>query len=62
LRSDRRAEDIAPAFEALKAGADALYVVGDLLVITHRARIRVVGSIGHQTTRFDVLLGVVNRW
>jgi putative ABC transport system substrate-binding protein len=40
LRSDRRAEDIAPAFEALKAGADALYVVGDLLVNTNRARIR----------------------
>src|SRR5215467_13731535 len=40
VRSEiRRAEDIALAFEALKGGADALYVVGDLLVITHRARI-----------------------
>ena len=28
----RRAEDIAPAFEALKDRADALYVVGDALV------------------------------
>jgi ABC-type uncharacterized transport system substrate-binding protein len=28
----RRAEDIAPAFEALKAQADALYVVGDALI------------------------------
>jgi putative tryptophan/tyrosine transport system substrate-binding protein len=35
----RRAEDIAPAFEALKGRADALYVVGDALVITHRIRI-----------------------
>jgi putative ABC transport system substrate-binding protein len=33
----RRAEDIAPAFEALKA--DALYVVGDALVNTNRTRI-----------------------
>ena len=40
VRSEiRRAEDIAPAFEALKDGADALYVVGDLLVNTNRARI-----------------------
>jgi putative tryptophan/tyrosine transport system substrate-binding protein len=35
----RRAEDIAPAFEALKGRADALYVVGDALVMTHRIRI-----------------------
>ena len=35
----RRAEDIAPAFEALKAQADALYVVGDALVNTNRTRI-----------------------
>jgi putative tryptophan/tyrosine transport system substrate-binding protein len=34
-----RAEDIAPAFEALKAQADALYVVNDALVNTNRARI-----------------------
>jgi ABC-type uncharacterized transport system substrate-binding protein len=41
VRSEiRRAEDIAPVFEALKGGADALYVVGDLLVNTNRARIR----------------------
>jgi ABC-type uncharacterized transport system substrate-binding protein len=40
VRSEiRRAEDIASAFEALKGGADALYVVGDLLVSTNRARI-----------------------
>jgi putative tryptophan/tyrosine transport system substrate-binding protein len=35
----RRAEDIAPAFETLKAQADALYVVGDSLVHTNRTRI-----------------------
>src|SRR5215471_6612194 len=35
----RRAEDIAPAFETLKAQADALYVVGDALIQTNRTRI-----------------------
>jgi putative ABC transport system substrate-binding protein len=35
----RRAEDVAPAFETLKGGADALYVVGDPLVNTLRLRI-----------------------
>jgi putative tryptophan/tyrosine transport system substrate-binding protein len=34
-----RAEDIAPAFDALKAKADALYVVSDALIFTHRIRI-----------------------
>jgi putative ABC transport system substrate-binding protein len=35
----RRAEDIAPAFEALKIQADALYVVGSALVAANRTRI-----------------------
>jgi ABC-type uncharacterized transport system substrate-binding protein len=35
----RRAEDIAAAFETLKAQADALYIVGDALVNTNRTRI-----------------------
>ena len=35
----RRAEDIAPAFEALKGRAEALYVVGDPLVNANRLRI-----------------------
>ena len=35
----RRAEDIAPAFEALKGRADALYVAADPLVNTNRVRI-----------------------
>jgi putative ABC transport system substrate-binding protein len=34
----RRAEDIAPAFEALKDRAEALYVVSDPLVISNRIR------------------------
>src|SRR5262249_1853719 len=35
----RRAEDIAPAFEALKGRAQALYVCADSLVTTNRVRI-----------------------
>jgi putative ABC transport system substrate-binding protein len=35
----RRAEDIAPAFEALKVPADALYVVGDSVLNANSARI-----------------------
>jgi putative tryptophan/tyrosine transport system substrate-binding protein len=35
----RRGEDIAPAFEALEGRAEALYVVVDPLVFTHRIRI-----------------------
>jgi ABC-type uncharacterized transport system substrate-binding protein len=35
----RRTEDIAPAFETLKGGADALYVISDPLTISNRVRI-----------------------
>jgi putative tryptophan/tyrosine transport system substrate-binding protein len=35
----RRAEDIAPGFDALKGRAEALYVCTDPLVVTNRARI-----------------------
>jgi putative ABC transport system substrate-binding protein len=35
----RRADDIAPAFEALKAQADALYLVSDALIAANRTRI-----------------------
>jgi putative ABC transport system substrate-binding protein len=35
----RRADDIAPAFEAVGSGADALYVCTDALTITDRLRI-----------------------
>src|SRR5262249_18428990 len=40
----RRAEDIAPAFEALKGRADALYVCNDPLVNTNRVRINTSAS------------------
>ena len=46
----RRAEDIAPAFEGLKSRADALYVVGDALVITHRIRINTLALAGRLPT------------
>ena len=35
----RRAEDIAPAFDTLKARAEALYVEADTLVVANRTRI-----------------------
>ena len=38
----RRAEDISPAFEALKGRADALYVCVDPLVNTNRTRINIL--------------------
>jgi putative tryptophan/tyrosine transport system substrate-binding protein len=46
----RRAEDIAPAFEALQDRADALYVVGDALVMTHRVRINTLALSGRLPT------------
>jgi putative tryptophan/tyrosine transport system substrate-binding protein len=38
----RRAEDIAPAFDALKGRAEALYVCNDPLVNTNRTRINIL--------------------
>jgi len=38
----RRAADIAPAFDALKGHADALYVCTDPLVNTHRIRVNIL--------------------
>jgi putative tryptophan/tyrosine transport system substrate-binding protein len=35
----RRAEDIAPAFETLKGGADAIYVISDPVTVSNRVRI-----------------------
>ena len=46
----RRAEDIAPAFEALNDRADALYIAGDALVITHRVRINTLALIARLPT------------
>ena len=41
----RRAEDVAPAFRALKGRADALYVINDPLVNTNRVRI-ILSALG----------------
>ena len=49
----RRAEDIAPAFEALKAQADALYVVGDALVNANRTRIMTFSLSARLPTIFN---------
>jgi putative tryptophan/tyrosine transport system substrate-binding protein len=46
----RRAEDIAPALESLKDRADALYVAGDALVITHRVRINTLALMARLPT------------
>jgi putative ABC transport system substrate-binding protein len=40
----RQAEDIAPAFEALKGRADALYACADALVVTNRVRINTLAQ------------------
>jgi putative tryptophan/tyrosine transport system substrate-binding protein len=42
----RRAEDIVPAFEALKGRADAIYVVAEPLVFTNRTRIHTLAMAG----------------
>ena len=41
----RRPEDIVPAFETLKGGAQALYVAGDPLVLTNRVRINTLSLV-----------------
>jgi putative ABC transport system substrate-binding protein len=46
----RRADDIAPAFDALKGRADALYVVADPLVTTNRIRISALALGAHLPT------------
>jgi putative ABC transport system substrate-binding protein len=50
----RRAEDISPAFEALKGRADALYVITDALVSTNRIRINTFAL----ATRLPTMHGV----
>ena len=49
----RRAEDIAPAFEALKDRADALYVCADPLVNTNRTRINILAVGTRLLTIYD---------
>ena len=50
----RRAEDIAPAFEALKGRAEALYVVGDPLVNTNRIRINTLALGARLPTMYGI--------
>jgi putative ABC transport system substrate-binding protein len=50
----RRAEDIAPAFDAMKDRTDALYVVGDALVISHRVQINTLALIARLPTTYVV--------
>jgi ABC-type uncharacterized transport system substrate-binding protein len=40
----RRAEDIVPAFEALKGSAEALYVVADPLMTSNRLRVNILAA------------------
>ena len=49
-----RAEDIAPAFEALKSHAQALCVVGDALVMTHRVRINTLALAARLPTIYNI--------
>ena len=41
----RRPKDIAPAFETLKGGVQALYVLGDPLIVANRVRINTLAAI-----------------
>ena len=54
----RRGEDIAPAFEALKAAREALYVVIDPLVNTHRIRINTLALAARLPTMHFTREGV----
>jgi putative ABC transport system substrate-binding protein len=49
----RHAEDIAPAFAALNGQADALYVVQEALVVTHRTRILTFALAARLPTIFN---------
>jgi putative ABC transport system substrate-binding protein len=50
----RRAEDVSPAFEALKGRADALYVITDALVSNSRVRINTLALAGRLPTMHGV--------
>jgi putative ABC transport system substrate-binding protein len=54
----RRGEDIVPAFEALKGRAEALYVVIDPLVTTHRVRINTLALGARLPTMHAIREGV----
>ena len=57
----QRGEDIGPAFEALKGGADALYVVIDALVVTNRIRINTLALAGRLPTMYSPARGSSKR-
>jgi putative ABC transport system substrate-binding protein len=50
----RRAEDIAPAFQALKGGVEAIYVVADPLMTTNRVRINTL-ALGARLPTMTIL-------
>jgi len=50
----RRTEDIGPVFEAIKGGAEALYVVTDALVSTNRVRINTLALAARLPTMHSV--------
>ena len=50
----RRAEDVAPVFEALKSQADALYVVDNALVVANSAQITTIALSARLPTIFDI--------
>jgi putative ABC transport system substrate-binding protein len=50
----RQAEDIAPAFDRLKPGTQALFVVGDSLTFTNRAQINSLAQRAHLPTIYSI--------
>ena len=54
----RRGEDIVPAFEALNGRAEALYVVADALMFTHRFRINTLALAARLPTMHGLREGV----
>jgi putative tryptophan/tyrosine transport system substrate-binding protein len=54
----QRAEDIAPAFEALKGRAEALYVVGDSLINANGVRINTLALAARLPTMYPYREGV----
>jgi putative ABC transport system substrate-binding protein len=49
----RRAEDLSLAFDALKGRAEAVYVCGDALAVTHRVRINALASDARLPTLYS---------
>jgi putative tryptophan/tyrosine transport system substrate-binding protein len=54
LQEIQRAEDIAPAFEAMKGQADGLYVCTDVLVNVHRVRINTLALGARLPTMYSI--------